>query len=226
MSHLTRTFRPRRRGLSPARQEAFDAAIAAAGMAESGSVIDPVQVFGRTAPLVIEIGSGDGRATVRMAREQPEVDRIAIDVHTPGIAHILEAVEVEGLSNLKVVHGDAFEFLTRCADGTCAAVQAWFPDPWPKRRQQHRRLFAEGRLEQILRVIRPGGWLQVATDVTDYAHWLEQLCGTDPGLQGGTVPRDPRRPITKFEAAALEAGRRIHELAYQCIPATDPSWTN
>lgn len=226
MTHLTRTFRPRRRGLTPARQEAFEVALGAVGLAETGPLIDPVQIFGRTAPLVIEIGSGDGRATVQMAREQPEVNRIAIDVHTPGIAHILDVVEAEAMRNLTVVHGDAFAFLARCADGLCAAVQVWFPDPWPKRRQQHRRLFAEGRLDTILRVIGPGGWLQVATDVDEYAQWLERLCGAHPDLQGGLRPRDSHRPITKFEAAAHSAGRRIHDYAYQRIPAADHGGAN
>ncbi len=210
----SRTFRPRRRGISATRQVIWDEAIDRWGLDEQGPLLDPVAVFGRESELVIEIGSGDGRATGEMAQAEPGRDLIAIDVHTPGIARLLEVIEVEHLSNLRVVHGDAMSFLGRCPDGICARVRVFFPDPWPKRKQQHRRLFAGGRLDEILRVIAPGGTLHVATDIAEYATWLERLCGARPDLVGGRIPRDPARPLTKFEENGRAAGRDIHEMLY------------
>ncbi len=214
----SRTFKPRRRGISATRQEMWDLAVERWGLLEVGPTIDPVVIFGRRADLVVEIGSGDGAATLEMARDRPDQNLIAIDVHTPGIARILEAITAERLVHLRVVHGDAMNFLSRCPNGICAEVRVLFPDPWPKRKQQHRRLFAGGRLEEIVRVIAPDGLLRVATDVADYARWFEQICRNHPGLEGGPVPRDPHRPVTRFEQVGLAAGRSVHEFAYRWRP--------
>jgi tRNA (guanine-N7-)-methyltransferase len=210
----SRTFKPRRRGISAQRQLMWADAIGRWGLPEEGALLNPREVFGRDAELVIEIGSGDGTATGQMAVAEPHRDLIAIDVHTPGIARLLETIERENLRNLRVVHGDAMTFLRRCPDAICSRVRVFFPDPWPKRKQQHRRLFAEGRINEILRVIAPGGTLHVATDISDYASWLENLCAARPDLIGGRVSRDPERPVTRFEEAGLAAGRDIHELLY------------
>jgi tRNA (guanine-N7-)-methyltransferase len=185
------------------------------GLAEHGPLLNPLEEFGRTAELVMEIGSGDGRATGQMALADPDRDLIAIDVHTPGIARLLETIEEQGLRNLRVVHGDAMTFLGRCPDAMCSQVRVFFPDPWPKRKQQHRRLFAGGRLDEILRVIAPDGTLHVATDIAEYASWLEGLCDARPDLVGGRVQRDPSRPVTRFEEVGQAAGRDIHELLYR-----------
>jgi tRNA (guanine-N7-)-methyltransferase len=209
-----RTFKPRRRGISASRQDLWRVAIEQWGLAEVGPVIDPRAIFGRQADLVVEIGSGDGLATLEMARSRSDQNLIAIDVHTPGIARILEAIEAEGLTHLRVVHGDALNFLGRCADGICAEVRVLFPDPWPKRKQQHRRLFAGGRLEEIMRVVASDGRLRVATDVEEYANWLQQICASHPDVEGGPVPRDPVRPMTRFEQVGVAAGRSIYEFSY------------
>jgi tRNA (guanine-N7-)-methyltransferase len=210
----SRTFKPRRRGISASRQMMWADAFDRWGLAEQGPLVDPREVFGRAGELVMEIGSGDGRATGQMAIAEPERDLIAIDVHTPGIARLLEIIEQERLRNLRVVHGDAMTFLGRCPDGMCSRVRVFFPDPWPKRKQQHRRLFAGGRLDEILRVLAPEGTLHVATDIAEYATWLEGLCDAHPDLIGGRIPRDPSRPVTRFEETAVQAGRNIHELLY------------
>jgi tRNA (guanine-N7-)-methyltransferase len=177
-------------------------------------MLDPEAVFGRRAELVVEIGSGDGSATLEMVRNRPDQDLIAIDVHTPGIARLLEAIEAEHLTNLRVVHGDAMNFLERCPNGIFTEIRVLFPDPWPKRKQQHRRLFASGRLDEIMRVLAPQGSVRVATDVDEYARWLERLCADHVDLEGGPAPRDPHRPVTRFEQIGRDAGRRISEFSY------------
>jgi tRNA (guanine-N7-)-methyltransferase len=209
-----RTFKPRRRSISATRQLMWAAAIERWGITEVGEPFDPGAFFGRHTELVLEIGSGDGAATIEMARARPDQNVIAIDVHTPGIANILEAIESERLTNLRVVHGDAMNFLGRCPNGIFAEVRVLFPDPWPKRKQQHRRLFAQGRLDEILRVLAPQGSLRVATDVEEYARWFQRLCDAHPELEGGVIPRDPHRPVTRFEQLGLAAGRSTVELSY------------
>jgi tRNA (guanine-N7-)-methyltransferase len=208
------TFKPRRRRISAGRQLTFEAGIRKWGLDETGEELDLEEIFGRRAELVLEIGSGDGRATLEMIRTRPDQDLIAIDVHTPGIARLLEGIDAEAMTNLRVVHGDAMEFLTRCPDGIFSQVRVFFPDPWPKRKQQHRRLFAGGRLDEILRVIALGGSLHVATDIAGYAQWLQGLCGANQNLEGGSIPRDRERPMTRFEELGLSAGRNIHEMLY------------
>ena len=208
------TFKPRRRRISAGRQVTWEAGIQEWGLDESGTELDPKEIFGRRAELVLEIGSGDGRATLDMIRARPDQDLIAIDVHTPGIARLLEGIAAEGVTNLRVVHGDAMNFLARCPDGIFTQVRVFFPDPWPKRKQQHRRLFAGGRLEEILRVIEPGGSLHVATDIAEYAQWLQRVCANVHEIEGGPIPRDPERPVTRFEELGLHAGRDTHELLY------------
>jgi tRNA (guanine-N7-)-methyltransferase len=210
----SRTFKPRRRAISATRQQMWDLAFGRWGLPETGPVIDPTAIFDRRADLVVEIGSGDGSATIEMARDRPDQNLIAIDVHTPGIARILEAIEAEQLDHVRVVHGDAMNFLSRFPDGILTEVRVLFPDPWPKRKQQHRRLFAGGRLEEIMRVVAPNGRLCVATDVEQYASWLQQICAVHPNLVGGVVPRDPHRPVTRFEQLGLAAGRKIYEMSY------------
>jgi tRNA (guanine-N7-)-methyltransferase len=211
----SRTFKPRRRRLSPTREAALERLLPQLGLEVIGPTLDPVEVFGRQAPLVIEIGCGAGEAALAMASADPSTDLIACDVHTPGIARLLTEIDRLGLTNLRVVHGDALDFAARLRPHSLDEVRIFFPDPWPKPRQRQRRLVRTDLLETIIGLMAVGGHLRIATDVDDYAEQIVEVCGAEPRLEGGPVPRPQERPITRFELKGLEAGRTVTDFSYR-----------
>jgi tRNA (guanine-N7-)-methyltransferase len=186
-------------------------------LAETGAVLDLGTVFGRDAPAVLEIGFGGGEATLAMALARPDLDHLAVDIHTPGVARVLDGIAAGGLANLRVVHGDALVFLDRVANGCLAEIRVLFPDPWPKRRHHHRRLVQHAIVNRLVARLRVGGALHLATDVADYAGQMQAVCAGHPELRGGPVERPPWRPVTRFEQAGLAAGRRPVDLRYARI---------
>jgi len=150
-----------------------------------------------------------------MASADPSTDLIACDVHTPGIARLLTEIDRLGLTNLRVVHGDALDFADRLRPHSLDEVRIFFPDPWPKPRQRQRRLVRTDLLETIIGLMAVGGHLRIATDVDDYAEQIVEVCGAEPRLEGGPVPRPRERPITRFELKGLEAGRTVTDFSYR-----------
>lgn len=182
---------------------------------ETGGTLDPDEVFGRDAPLVVEIGIGLGDSLTVMAVAEPDTDVIGCDVHTPGIASTLARIDAAGLTNVRLVHGDALVFLDRIAPGALAGIRVYFPDPWPKARHRHRRLVGAEHVDRFARLLAAGGFLHVATDIDDYAAQTERVCGAHPDLDGGVVARPDWRPVTRYERKGLVAGRTITDLLYR-----------
>jgi tRNA (guanine-N7-)-methyltransferase len=210
-----RTFKPRRRSLSASRQGEFQRLMRAWAVEVEGPLLDVHGLFGRTGPVVLDIGIGHGEATVALALARPDELVLAADVHTPGIARVLDEIEAHGLTNLRVVHGDVLDVLPRLAAGSLAGVRIFFPDPWPKRRQQHRRIVSPPTVTALVDRLVVGGTLHVATDVEDYAVQVERVCAAEPRLRGGRIPRPDRRPVTRFELAAHAAARTPVDLVYE-----------
>ena len=213
----SRTFKPRRRRLSPTREAALERLFPEFGLDVGGPMIDPVALFGRRAPLALEIGCGAGEAAVAMATAAPDTDLIACDVHTPGIARLLTEIETAGLSNLRVVHGDALDFMARLPSRCLDEVRIYFPDPWPKPRQRQRRLVRDDLLETIIDSMSIGARLRLATDVDDYAEQIAEVCSRSERLDGGIVLRPDDRPLTRFEIKGLEAGHRVTDFEYRVV---------
>ncbi len=209
-----RTFNPRRRALSPARAAAHARLAPRWGLDEVGPVLDVAEVFGRVAPVVLEIGFGAGEGTVALATARPEEDIVAVDVHTPGVARLLQRIEADGLTNVRVVHGDALVFLQRIAPDTLHGIRVFFPDPWPKARHRRRRLVRPDVVADFVDRLVVGGTLHLATDVEDYARQMVEVCGAEPRLAGGVVERPAWRPLTRFEVQARAAGRPVTDLRY------------
>ena len=210
-----RTFKPRRRPLSPARSALFDRLAPQYCLAEAGPELDPAAVFARSAPVVLEVGIGLGDSLTAMAAAEPGLDVIGADVHTPGIASSLARVEELGLDNVRLVHGDALVFLRRLAPGSLAGIRIFFPDPWPKARHRHRRMATAERVDRFVRVLAPGGWIHLATDIADYAAQMQRVCDGRDDLAGGAVERPPDRPVTRYERKGLVAGRAATDLVYR-----------
>ena len=172
-------------------------------------------MFGRGAPRVVEIGIGFGEALLAMASADPSTDVIGIDVHTPGIAATVVAAADRGLTNVRVVHGDALDFLPRVPEGDLTGIRLFFPDPWPKARHRHRRMVAGGRLAALVRALGSGGFLHIATDIDDYALHAQRECDLDHRLSGGPIERPETRPVTRYERKGLRAGRIVTDLWYE-----------
>jgi tRNA (guanine-N7-)-methyltransferase len=184
---------------------------------------DPRMWFGRTAPLVLEIGSGMGESTAQTAAAAAEVDHLAVEVFEPGLAQLLMRIETAGLTNLRLLRGDAVELLKAVlVPDTLAEIRIFFPDPWPKRRHRKRRLVQPEVVRLLASRLQPGGMLHLATDWADYATQMRQVCDAEPALEntaadqpGGWTPRPPTRPVTKFEARANAEGRVVRDLVYR-----------
>jgi len=209
-----RSFKPRRRRLGTEAQTAYSSAADGRRLPEDGPPIDLVEVFGRVAPVVVEIGFGGGEALLELAGAQPERDVIGIDVHVPGIARVLREVDERGLGNVRVVEGDAMVFLDRLPVACLSEVRIFFPDPWPKARQQKRRIIRPDHVATFVERMAVGAELHLATDWADYAEHMVEVCGAEPRLAGGIVPRPGWRPLTRYEQRGLDQGREPHDLRY------------
>jgi tRNA (guanine-N7-)-methyltransferase len=191
----------------------------------SASLLDARAVFGRTAPLAVEIGFGMGAATAAVAAAEPGVDLLGIEVHPPGVGALLQRIEADGLGNVRIVQHDAVEVLRdMIAPGSLAAVRVWFPDPWPKKRHHKRRLLQPAFVRLVAERLAPGGTLHAATDWVPYAEeMLATFAGepllADASLEGGFVPRPASRPETKFEVRGLRLGHAVRDLLFVRRPS-------
>ena len=211
-----RTFHPRRGRMSARHADAHAALWPRLGLTvEDGdrAPLDLAALFGREAPVVLEIGFGMGDATAAMAAADPGRDYLGVEVHTPGIGNLLALVAEQGLHNVRVARGDAMELVHRIAPGSLDAVLVFFPDPWPKARHHKRRLIRPGNVALLRDRLRPGGLLHCATDWPHYAEAMATTLDADPGLRRADGDR-AGRPETKFERRGAAAGRPIADLRY------------
>jgi tRNA (guanine-N7-)-methyltransferase len=183
--------------------------------------IDPVSLFGRTAPLVLEIGYGMGASLLAMARAEPEKDFLGIEVHTPGVGALLMGIDEQSTSNLRTLHHDAVEVLEHMLpDASLARVQLYFPDPWHKKRHHKRRIVQPPFVALLARKLQPGGLLHFATDWENYAEWMLEVLRAEPALEnlspdGDFVPVPAWRPHTKFEARGERLGHGVWDLLFR-----------
>jgi tRNA (guanine-N7-)-methyltransferase len=165
--------------------------------------------------LVLEIGSGMGETTMAIAKAHPEVDFIAVEVHAPGVGSLLNAIEKEKLSNLRVIRHDALEVLEHMiADGSLAAIHLFFPDPWPKKRHHKRRLVQPAFAALAARKLAPGGVLHAATDWPDYAEQMDAVFRGEPLLEPAAAGFTAR-PVTKFESRGRRLGHPVRDLVFR-----------
>jgi tRNA (guanine-N7-)-methyltransferase len=184
-------------------------------LSDLGPRYDPVR-RDRRRPLVVEVGSGDGGAALAFADTHPDHDVLAVDVHAPGVAHLLLALEASPRPNVFVRRDDAVELLDReIPPRSLAGVHVFFPDPWPKARHHKRRFVRPDVVDLVVDRLALGGTLLVATDVEDYAAAAGAVLDAHPLIEGGRTARPAWRPLTGYESKALAAGRSVHELAHR-----------
>ncbi|MDN5859384.1 MAG: tRNA (guanosine(46)-N7)-methyltransferase TrmB [Pseudonocardia sp.] len=182
---------------------------------------DPPAWFGRTAPLILEIGSGMGEASAAVAAAEPAIDHLAVEVFAPGLGQLLRRIVDGDLANIALLRGDAVALLReRVPVASLSGLRIWFPDPWPKRRHHKRRLVQPGFVALATSRLAPGATLHLATDWADYAEQMRTFCEAADGLvntagPGRWAPRPQWRPVTKFEERALREGRAVRDLVYR-----------
>ncbi|WP_019201232.1 tRNA (guanosine(46)-N7)-methyltransferase TrmB [Tsukamurella sp. 1534] len=243
------SFRSRRGALTPAQQKAMDdmwstigrdipparplpegdgtAAVADGGFPAPSHPLDAASWFGRSAPLIVEIGCGTGTSTVAMAEAEPERDVLAVEVYLPGIAQLVGGVQRKGLTNVRVVRGDGVAVLEdMIAPGSLTGARVYFPDPWPKARHHKRRLLQPRMFALLADRLRVGGILHVATDHADYAEAIAEVASGEPLLRrleppprlaDAGLPISIDRPVTKFQDKAAQVGREIHEFVWERV---------
>ena len=181
------------------------------GLESSDGLIDLRAQFDKDQDVTIEIGFGMGDSLVQMAADEPGINFIGIEVHRPGIGHLLREADARGLTNLKVYSEDSIEVLKHCIpDASIAGVQIFFPDPWPKKRHHKRRLIQGDFLDLILPRLRQGGMLHIATDWEPYAQWIREHLEQHAGYVSAKVPG---RPKTKYESRGLALGHDVTDIA-------------
>lgn len=218
-----RTFHPRRSRISAGAAAALTRLLPTWG-------VDPTCPPGRLSalfdpplPAVLEIGSGMGEATVRMAAAAPGIGIVAVDVHTPGIGALLAAAERRGLRNVRVCVGDAVELMDHLEPTSLAGIRVFFPDPWPKVRHHKRRLVQPAFVHRAAVLLEPGGTLHLATDIPDYAEQMLSVCRAEPLLRDmldGFAERPDWRALTGYERRGLAAGRPSVDLLLERVASS------
>jgi tRNA (guanine-N7-)-methyltransferase len=208
-----RTFHARRNRITPTQASALARYRDPWLLPVDGQLLDLPWIFGNTHPVVLEIGFGMGDATAQLAEQEPDVNVVAVDVHTPGVGQLLDHVGRRNLRNVRVMQGDAVEVVgSMVPAGSLAGVRIFFPDPWPKARHHKRRLVQPAFVSLLTSRLRPGGYLHCATDWEPYGEQMLRVVAAEPGLHNeheGYAPRPASRPTTRFEERGLARGHRV-----------------
>jgi tRNA (guanine-N7-)-methyltransferase len=218
-----RSFVLRQGRLTKRQQKAFQQHWTRLGIEYARQLLDLSEVFGNDNPVYLEIGFGNGESLAEMARQHPERNYIGIEVHGPGVGHLLMKLEEYGCENVRVCRHDAVEVLEHMIpDAALQGVSLFFPDPWHKKRHHKRRIVQPEFLELLARKIRPGGLFHAATDWQNYAeHMLDVLTGASHIFRNTAeedfIVRPGDRPLTKFEQRGLRLGHGVWDLVFERI---------
>ena len=216
-----RSFVLRQGRMSPAQQRALDEAWPRFGVPFAPEPLDWVALFGRHAPVVLEIGCGMGETTAAIAAAHPDRDFLGVEVHAPGVGSLLKRIVDAKLSNLRIVRHDAVEVVERMIPlQSLAGIHVFFPDPWPKKRHHKRRLLKPAFVHALALRLRSGGYLHAATDWEDYANEMLATFSAEPLLANaaqGFAERPSWRPQTKFEARGLKLGHAVFDVLFRRV---------
>lgn len=218
------SFRSRHSALSELQRDTWERLWPQLGISlgpEPAGPLDIAAWFGRRAPVVLEIGSGNGASTLAMAQDEPDIDVIAVEIYRRGLAQLLCAIEREQVRNIRLIRGNGIDVLEHLiAPGSLTGVRVFFPDPWPKARHHKRRFLQPATVDLIADRLLPGGVLHAATDHPGYAEQIAEvgdaetkLVRVDPDTE--SLPISVVRPTTKYETKAQEAGSVVTELIWK-----------
>ncbi len=215
-----RSYVLRQGRLTPGQERAFETLWPRFGVEFTGETLDLPALFGNGHPVYLEIGFGNGDSLAQMAAANPDRNYLGIEVHSPGVGHLLLKIEELGLTNIRILRHDAVEVVSKgIGDGALEGAFLFFPDPWHKKRHHKRRILQPAFLEQLARVIRPGGTFHAATDWENYAEHMMLVLTESPHFENRLGPgnyseRPSYRPLTKFEQRGQRLGHGVWDLLF------------
>ena len=214
-----RSYVLRQGRVSNAQQRCYDSLMPQYGIPYSAQTLALDTAFGRSAPKILEIGFGMGESTATIAAAHPDLDYLAIEVHTPGVGGLLKQIGEKQLSNIRIIQHDAVEVLRdMLANHALDGAHIFFPDPWHKSRHNKRRLIQAPFVALLVKKLKPGAYLHVATDWQDYAEQVLAVLSAEPLLQNTAenyAPRPDYRPLTKSEQRGLKLGHGVWDLVFR-----------
>lgn len=207
--------------MTEGQRQAFEDHWDSYGLSLHSGRISTQEIFGRNAPVVLEIGFGMGDSLLAMVEAEPDKDFIGIEVHAPGVGRLINLAGEHGVDNLRVYMADAMDVVEEClADQSLSRVQIYFPDPWHKKKHHKRRIVQPNFVQCLWKKLVPGGLLHLATDWEDYARYMLEVMSQSPGFEnlsptGDYVGRPEYRPITKFERRGARLGHGVWDLLWR-----------
>jgi tRNA (guanine-N7-)-methyltransferase len=206
--------------LTRGQQQALDMLWSDYGINYTAEALNLDQCFEQQAPVTLEIGFGNGESLLQQAEHHPENNYLGIEVHRPGVGHLIKRAHDAGLHNIRVINHDAVEVLQhQIADNSLDCVQLFFPDPWHKKRHHKRRIVHPAFVQMICTKLKTGGLFHLATDWENYAEHMmavmEQAQGFDNTAGKGNYAGDTDRPPTKFEHRGRKLGHGVWDLVYE-----------
>ena len=185
------------------------------GVAFEESQIDLRKLFPSSEKIIMEIGFGMGEGTALIARDFPQNGFLGVEVHPPGVGKLMAKCEEYGANNLRIIERDVHEvFHYMLADHSLDGIHLFFPDPWPKKRHNKRRIVNANFLAQVHAKLKPGGFIHIATDWVPYAEVIKETFAASPLFVGGVVTRPDWRPITRFEGQGITKDHAVTDLRY------------
>ena len=213
-----RSFVHRRSHITPSQQAAIDILMPKWSVSYQPGLLNATQAFGRSAPLILEIGFGMGETTAKIAAARPNDNFLGVEVFNAGVGAMLKRIDETGLQNIRIIQHDAVEVVRdMIAPDSLAGVHIYFPDPWPKKRHHKRRLIQPPFVQLLASRIAPGGYFHCATDWENYAEQMLEVLSGEPLLQNtceAYAPRPDYRPQTKFETRGLRLGHGVWDLIF------------
>ena len=173
------------------------------------------EIFPTSDKVIMEIGFGMGEATAIIAKNHPNNGYIAVDVHPPGIGKLLARIVENDLTNLKVIEEDVHVVLQHMIkDESLDGIHLFFPDPWPKKKHNKRRIVNEGFLSLIHPKIKKGGFIHIATDWVPYANSIQEVFAGSTLFTGGVIDKPEWRPVTRFEGQGIDKDHAVNDMMY------------
>jgi tRNA (guanine-N7-)-methyltransferase len=206
--------------MTAGQQRAFDRLWPVYGLTLPEGELDLPSLFGNHRPITLEIGFGNGEALAEMTRHHPEHNYLGVEVHGPGIGHLLLRLAAQESRNIRLLQTDAMELLRRhLPAGSLTEILLFFPDPWPKQRHHKRRIVQAEFARLAHRALKPGGTLRMATDWEDYARQMLAVLTAVQGMKnfagtGNYAPRPENRPLTRFERRGQRLGHGVRDLVF------------
>ena len=216
-----RSFVRRPGRITSGQQRALATLLPRWGIPFSDRKLDLPGIFGRDSKRALDIGFGDGEALLTAAAQFPDIDYLGVEVHEPGIGHLLALIERSRITNIRIVHGDAVEVVEHMlADRSLDAVNLFFPDPWPKKRHHKRRIVQSGFIDEVARILKPSGLFHIATDWTNYAEQIGDSLGASASFSQETEDSLGNEPLafrapTKFERRGRRLGHEVVDFYYR-----------